>query len=118
MNEFSDRRVLAGFRCVDGVTGLSIVDPFPISTEQLQIRQNFSGVYAVLDGPGLHPLTGQLRPSTPWPAPAAFEITIEDPQHRYLPRRSQIQTPQAPDVSSAPPKGLMVPGPAADVDLD
>jgi hypothetical protein len=117
MNELVDRRVLAGFRCVDGTTGLSVVDPLPIDSPQLRLLQNRSGVYAVLDGPGLRALTDQLRPATPWPAAGNFEITIQDPRRRYLPRRAKIQAPQQPDVSSAPQAVVLYPSPAAPVDL-
>lgn len=116
MMESGDRRVLAGFRCVDGITGLSVMDPLPIGSPLLQLRQNNSGVYAVLGGPGLRPLTTQLLPVTPWPAPANFEISIEDPKYRYLPRRAQIQAPQPPAVSSAPQTVVLYPGPAAPVE--
>ena len=116
MIEYLDRRVLAGFRCVDGITGLSVVDPLPIGSPQLQLTQNRSGIYAVLDGPGMRALTTQFLPVTPWPAGASFEISIQDPRHRYLPRRAQIQVPQAPAVASAPQNVVLYPGPAAAVE--
>ncbi|HEY6389727.1 MAG TPA: hypothetical protein VIX89_00535 [Bryobacteraceae bacterium] len=115
MKEFSDRRVLTGFRCVDAITQRPVVEPLPIASPLLQVRQNHSGVYAVLDGPGLTPLTTQFRPVTPWPVATNYEIGIRDPRYRYLPRRARIQAPQL-TVSGAPQEVVLYPGPAAPVD--
>jgi hypothetical protein len=93
MKEFVDRRVLGGFQCVDAVTNGSIADPLNISTDPLTLRLNRSGVYAVWDAPGLHEYTA-FDPLLPWPAPASFEVGIQDPRRQYLPRRSNIQVPQ------------------------
>jgi hypothetical protein len=113
--EFSDRRVLTGFRCVDAITGRSVVEPLPVDSPQLQVRQNRSGVYAVLDGPGLSSLTTQFQPVTTWPAAANYEIGIRDPRYRYLPRRARIQAPRQPG-SGPPQEVVLYPGPAAPVD--
>jgi hypothetical protein len=84
--------VLAGFRCVDAITSNSVLDPLRVTAQQLQLRRNRSGVFAVMSTPNL--VVDALIPSS-WPAaPTAYEIAIEDPTLRYLPRRASIQVPQ------------------------
>jgi hypothetical protein len=102
MIENCDHRVLGGFQCVDAITNGSIVDPLKVSSSQLVLRPNRSGVYAVWDGPNLRKYTA-FDPVLPWPAPTAFEIAIQDPSLRYLPRRSNIQVPQPLPTNPAPP---------------
>jgi hypothetical protein len=102
MREFVDRRVLAGFRCVDAITGSSVFS-LSVSNTALTIRATQSGVFAVLDGPGLRPLTAEFDPDlASWPAPATYEVTIQDPGRRYLPRRANIAAPQ-PLPTAVPP---------------
>jgi len=45
MIENVDRRVLAGFRCVDAMTGRSILAPLAVTTAPLVITRNRSGVF-------------------------------------------------------------------------
>ncbi|MGA6972452.1 MAG: hypothetical protein WBY93_12525 [Candidatus Binatus sp.] len=94
MIENVDRRVLAGFRCVDAMTGRSILAPLAVTTAPLVITRNRSGIFAVSDAPGLHGLTTQFLAPASWPAPSSYQITIQDPALRYLPRRAQIIAPQ------------------------
>ncbi len=106
MIENVDRRVLAGFQCVDAITSSSIESPLSVTGTPLTIRANRSGVFAVLDGPDLRPLTTQFLASDPaaWAAPATYEITIQDPALRYLPRRANIVAPQPlPATGTTPP---------------
>jgi hypothetical protein len=114
MNENVDRRVLAGFRCVDAMTGHSILRPLTVTTAPLVITRNRSGVFAVTDAPGLHGLTTQFLAPALWPAPASYQITIQDPALRYLPRRAQIVAPQplpiaVPQASPVPPSPTTTP---------
>lgn len=104
MNENVDRRVLAGFRCVDAITGASILQPLSVDGSPLAIRRNTSGIFAVLDAPGLTALTTKFLPPADgsWPLPTNATITIQDPSLRYLPRRAQIAVPQ-PLPMTAPP---------------
>lgn len=90
MTENCDRRVLGGFQCVDAITLGSIIEPLKVSSSQLLLRPNRSGVYAVWDAPGLRKYTS-FDPLLPWPDPTAFEIAIEDPSLFYLPRRGNIR---------------------------
>ncbi len=105
MSENCDHRVLGGFQCVDAITNASIVDPLKVSSTQLWLRANHSGVYAVWDAPNLRKYTS-FDPLLPWPTPTPFEIAIEDPRLRYLPRRCSVQVPQplptAPTSPTAP----------------
>jgi hypothetical protein len=102
MIENIDHRVLGGLQCVDAITQQSIVSPLKVSSPQLLIRPNLSGVYAVWDGPNMRNLTTFIPPS-PWPNPAPFEVSIVDPSFFYLPRRGTIQVPQPLPVTPPAP---------------
>ncbi len=115
MIELVDRRVLAGFACTDAITGNAVIDPLTVTAPGLAVVRNRSGIYAVLDAPNFGALTTQFVPSGTWPAPLAFEVTIEDPSLRYLPRRASIQIPVQ-LVSTAQPQMIrLYPSPAAPV---
>ena len=102
MNANVDRRVLAGFRCVDAITGRSILGPLIVTTAPLLVTRNRSGVFAVMDGPGFHNLTTQFLAPASWPGPTPYPITIQDPALRYLPRRARIIVPQPLPVAVPP----------------
>ena len=114
MSVMCDRRILGGFRCLDGITKRSIVSPLSVTGKQLTLHPNRSGVYAVFDAPGLHKLTTQFLAPGSWPAASGFEVTIEDPALNYLPRRKRIQAPQ-PLPILAPQDVVLFPTPAAAV---
>jgi len=97
MKESVDRRALGAFRCIDSITGSSVVEPMATSSTQLTVKPNHSGIYVIFNGPGLSALTTQFSPPTAatWANPSSFEVTIQDPRRRYLPRRVQLQAPQA-----------------------
>jgi hypothetical protein len=94
MNESVDRRVLGAIRCVDAITGNSIVSAMSVTSSQLDLRANRKAIYVIFNAPGLNARTAQFDPVLPWPAPATFEISIQDPSRRYLPRRANVQAPQ------------------------
>ena len=99
--ESVDRRILGAFVCVDAMTGSSILGPLQATNPNWILRQNRSGVYVIFDGPNLDAQTDQFVPVN-WPAATTFEVTIQDPQSRYLPRRAKVKAPQAvPAVTSA-----------------
>jgi hypothetical protein len=105
VNESVDRRILGAFVCVDSITGNSIPGPIPITAPQWTVKQNRSGIYVIFDGPGFDLLTTQFIPSTTWPPPATFEVTFQDPNLRYLPRRANVQAPQNVPVIPPAPTG-------------
>jgi len=100
MREPVDRRVLGAFRCVDKVTGKSIMEALLVAAPQLSVRPNRSGIYVIFGAPGLSALTNQFDPTPPGPAASSFEISIQDPNRRYLPRRAKVIAPQ-----NLPPAG-------------
>jgi len=108
VSESVDRRVLGAFRCVDAITGNSVMDPLPVSGSQLTLRPNRSGIYVIFNAPGLASLTTQFDPPGAWPAPSSFEVSIQDPTRRYLPRRAQVRAPQEP-VSGTEPAPVLSP---------
>ena len=94
MKETIAWHVLAGFRCVDSITSASVSSPLKVTAPPLALRQNRNGVFAVMNAPNLAAYTQSLVPAS-WPNTATgYEIAIEDPSLRYLPRRASIQVPQ------------------------
>lgn len=110
MTESVDRRILGAFVCIDAITGSSVVPAIPVVPDpQWTVASNHSGIYVIFDGPGLDLLTDQFLPSGPWPAPVSFEVTLQDPNLRYLPRRATVQAPLAVPTSPATLSGVFVP---------
>jgi hypothetical protein len=112
MIELVDRRVLGGFVCVDAITGSPVVPAIPVTTPQWTVKPNRSGIYVIFNGPGFDLLTGQFIPTGTWPAAVPFEVTLQDPSRRYLPRRVVVYAPLAvPAIPPAPvaPAGVFVP---------
>jgi hypothetical protein len=102
MSESVDRRILGAFVCIDAMTGNSIPGPLLASNPLWRLKPNQSGIFVIFDGPGFNEQTGQFVPAGTWPAAVSFEITIQDPQGRYLPRRATIKAPLAvPAVTAA-----------------
>jgi hypothetical protein len=91
-----DRHVLAGFCCVDAITSNSVVDPLSVIAAPLSLRRGASGIFAVMDAPGIDRSKTQTLIPDPasWPGPTSYEITIQDPSLRYLARRATIKVPQ------------------------
>jgi hypothetical protein len=110
-----DRRVLGAFVCVDAITGNSVIPAIPVTAPQWTVTPNRSGIYVIFNGPNFNSLTNQFIPSGTWPAPVSFEVSLQDPSLRYLPRRANVQAPLAapnyPPVPTAPnpPTGVFAP---------
>jgi hypothetical protein len=108
VNESLDRRILGAFVCVDAMTGDSVPKPVRVTALRWTIKPNRSGIYVIFDGPGFNLLTTQFLPSGIWPAPVSFEVTLQDPNRRYLPRRANVKAPLnvpliLPAPSNSPP---------------
>jgi len=106
-----DRRVLSAFVCIDALTGSSITRPMAVTAGTWNVQPNRSGIYVVFDGPGLDPQTNQFIPAGAWPAATSFEVTLQDAQQRYQPRRAEVQAPVSVPAIPASPGGV-VPNPA------
>ena len=108
MSENVDRRVLAGFRCVDAITGRTVLESLSVDAAPLAVRRNNSGIFAVVDGPKMTQATLQFLapPAASWPPTTKFPIAIQDPGFSYLPRRATIGVPQPLPGSAATPDGV------------
>jgi hypothetical protein len=103
VNELVDRRILGAFVCVDAISGSSVANPISATAPQWTLKPNRNGVYVIFNGPGLDRLTTQFLPSGAWPGPVSFEVTLQDPNRRYLPRRANVQAPlKVPAILPAP----------------
>jgi hypothetical protein len=104
VKESVDRRILGAFVCVDAISGKSVPHPMPVTTGPWRVKPNRSGVYVIFNGPGFELQTTQFYPASPWPGPVSFEVTIQDPSRRYLPRRANVKAPlSVPDIPPPPP---------------
>ena len=112
--ETVDRRILGSI----GLRGrhhrqASVVPAIPVTSAQWNVKPNRSGTYVIFDGPGFDALTTQFIPSGTWPAaPTQYEVTLQDPNRRYLPRRAMVSAPAAvPSIPPAPatPAGVFAP---------
>ncbi|MGA7830711.1 MAG: hypothetical protein WCA21_07115 [Terracidiphilus sp.] len=103
MIETVDRRILGAFVCVDAMTGSSVLPAIPVSVPQWTVTPNRSGIYVIFDGPGFDSLTDQFIPTGSWPAATTFEVSLQDPNLRYLPRRANVQAPVAAPATPPPP---------------
>lgn len=113
--ETVDRRVLGAFVCVDALTGSSLSRAMTVTSgtgaAAWNVKPNRSGIYVVFDGPGFDPQTNQFIPAGAWPAAVSFEVTLQDAQQAYLPRRARVQAPvSVPAIGPSP--GGVVPNPA------
>jgi hypothetical protein len=106
-----DRRVLGAFICVDAITGNSVVQSLPVTAGQWIVRANRRGIYVIFDGPGFSALTTQFVPAGAWPPRVSFEVTLQDPNRRYLPRRAKVLAPMTVPVIGSSPGGV-APNPA------
>jgi hypothetical protein len=114
VTETVDRRILGAFVGIDAITGSSVVPAIPVVPDpEWIVAANHSGIYVIFDGPGLDSQTDQFLPSGTWPAPISFEVTLQDPNLRYLPRRATVQAPLAVPVSPTTPSGVFVPQPVS-----
>jgi hypothetical protein len=94
--ETVDRRVLGGFRLVDSITGKTVTDGMTVTGTVLKIRANRSGVWAVLDAPGLSAATNDFAGTAAPPPPQKFVIQVSDPARYYLPRQATLTLPAPP----------------------
>ncbi len=122
MIENVDRRVLGAFRWVDAVSSKPVQQPLVVSNttpDALKIRVNASGAFVVFDAIGATALTSQFDVVSAWPAPSDFEVRVDDPSRRYLPRRAKVSFPRALTAMSDPASILnpqkiaLYPSPAA-----
>jgi len=103
INEPVDRRILGAFVCVDAITSSSIVNPVSVTAPQWSVKPNRSGTYIIFNGPNLYLSTTQFVAGA-WPTQTSFEVTLQDPNGRYLPRRASVQTSlTVPAIPPAPP---------------
>jgi hypothetical protein len=100
--EVSDHRILAALRCVDGVTGMPLREPFRVSSMGCRVIRNRSGLYVIHGAPAIAALHEYSQhfdrpPAAPpsgesWPVPLTLHFI--DPTHRYLPRQVLIPLPR------------------------
>jgi hypothetical protein len=103
-----DRRVLGAFRLVDSITGSTVAAPLVVTSAQLTLRQNRSGIWVVFNGPGFTPLTNSFDPPAVLPAAQPFTLSIQDPSGQYLPRQATVNMP-APLTPASDPASVFNP---------
>jgi hypothetical protein len=119
MIENIDRRVLGAFQWIDAISRKPVLNALPVLSKSLKLRAKPGGLYVVFDAPGMTELTTQFDVTSPWPAPATFEVQVDDASRQYLPRRAQVAFPRAltplsdPNSVLAPQRIALYPAPAA-----
>lgn len=106
--EACDQRILAALRCVDGVTGVPIIDPVQVSGAGLGLIRNRRGLYVIHSAPGFAALNGYTATFTEPPVappsghtwPVSLRLQISDPTGRYLPREVQLRVPRTASVTA------------------
>lgn len=93
MIDILDRRILGAFICTDAFTGGSVVPAVPATAKQWTVRPNHSGVYVIFNGPGFDKQSSDFLPVGSWPPSQKFEVALQDPTRRYLPRRAVVKAP-------------------------
>lgn len=93
----AERRYLGGISLRDGATETPIDGPLLLSCESATFFRNRRGVYVIATGRGLehHIDAFEAAPPDPQPASLTFNVSVEDPSGRYLPRRFALRLPRA-----------------------
>jgi hypothetical protein len=98
-----ERRVLGALVFLDATTGMRIQSSLKVAAQGVRFVRNRSGAYVIFSAPGLRAYTNAFRQQPVAPDPAsvaletvAIEISVTDPNHNYLPRRSTISLPLDP----------------------
>ena len=113
ISDLQDRRVLGGVVFVDSITQTSIVDRLAVTSADLTLRPNRSGVYAIFNAPGFSALTSEFAPAAAgWPDAQSFEIAVSDPSRRYIARRARVQAPQPLAAAFTPQRVALYAGPS------
>jgi hypothetical protein len=98
-----DRRVLGALRFIDSTTGLPVSSNLSVNATGLKFVRNLSGHYVIAGAAGLEEHEGAFEkpPAGPAPGSLAFEISVDDPNRKYLSRRHTIRLPRDPDPQNA-----------------
>ena len=100
--EVIDRRVLGGFRLVDSITGKTVTEGMTVTGAGLKFRSNRSGVWAVLDAPGMSLSTNDFYGTATPLATQKFTIQVSDPAKYYLPRQATLTIPAPSSAAGTP----------------
>lgn len=101
--EHVERRVLGAVIFIDATTGTRVRGPLRVEARGVRFVRNRSGCYVVFGAPGFRAYTDSFRVQPVVPdddgvalESVTFEMSVRDPQRRYLPRRSAIRLPLDP----------------------
>jgi hypothetical protein len=115
--ERTDTRVLGALRCVDATTGAAVDAPLqvqlqvqqPVQQPEARVRRNRSGLFVIVQAPGLAGHEGAFTAPPAEPATGSLALTahIEDPSGRYLPRLAAVALPRDPAPGLAAQAGSL-----------
>jgi hypothetical protein len=92
----SDRRALAAIRFRDVTTRAIIREPLQVSAPDARFVRNRSGAYVITSAPGFAAYEETFE-DIPAVEPVDVDITVQDPQRRYLARQVRLRLPRDPD---------------------
>jgi hypothetical protein len=101
--EHVDRRIVAALRFVDAVTGLPVRRPLRVAANGVKWSRNRSGSYLITEAPGFEDYIATFAepPAEPEPSSEEIELTVHDPENRFLARRRTVRLPRDPDPGHA-----------------
>jgi hypothetical protein len=111
MLERMEQRVLGAIEFLDAISGTRVRDPLTVDAPDLTLTRNASALLVICDAKGLaaHTEAFDKPPATPAvESLPPFDITVVDPQRRYLPRTAQVKLPRK-DAPVADPLSVLKP---------
>lgn len=97
MNELLERRALGAVEFVNAVTGGRITEPLRVAAAGAALARNAGGLYVLREAAGLahHTQAFLEAPADPARESLDFELAVEDPQRRFLPRSAVVKLPRS-----------------------
>ena len=104
-----ESRVLGALRCIDATTRSPVETPLQLTLPQGRLQRNRSGLYVIVQAPGLEAHEAEF--DAPPPAPAVGSVAlvapVSDPGGRYLPRSVAFTLPRDPAPANAASPGSL-----------
>jgi len=94
----SDRRALAAIRFRDVTTRALVREPLQVSAPDTRFVRNRSGAYVITSAPGFSAYEDAFE-DIPVVPPIDLDITVRDPQRRYLTRQLRLRLPRDTDLA-------------------
>lgn len=97
MLERVEQRVLGAIEFVDAISGTRVREPLAIDAPTLRLSPNASALYVIRSATKLESFTDafEAQPTTVPSGLPSYDLSVRDPQRRYLARRATVALPRA-----------------------